>query len=463
MPSSQVGPLAQAPTSLVKGSRASGSADEVLIIALAALTYDMLCGGSDGNGRSLEDVMKAVEGCSVGYVEGSAWMTPEAWRRGDKWIVAYLKELCGVTAHEVANTLPVAFGAAVVEHGGGVAYEPTKADLKDHFGPLARAKDKKGWLAGVPHGPRAKERPLRLLYLAPRVVALLRASRGALGPLVLEAYDLAIGTDHKAHASAQKSVLKAQYASLVDRIAAVEMDADGARDAVDTNIAAANEAAALLAAERRAEVNARVGARSDSTRECARAADGEEIPRAAKRLRKEQAAIAGLRASGAAKDRRMLALRGSSPAALLAAQKERARLNRRIKQLEFDLDNARRDAAAARAEAAAARADGAPDRAKMPRSVSVAIRTVFLLPDEEGTVLGAPRGVSLCRGITNFAIVQYHTRQGRSPGTLHCKMGYDSAKIAEPPTAGDVGAHRPASTQKLSASRVAVTNRLAKR
>ena len=136
-----------------------------------------------------------------------------------------------VSANEVANTLSVAFGAAVVEHGGGVAYEPTKADLENYFGPLARAKDSKGWLAGVPYGPRAKERPLRLLYLAPRVVALLRASRGALDPLVDEAYDVAIGADNKAHASAQKSVLKVQYASLVERITAVEMDADDAREA----------------------------------------------------------------------------------------------------------------------------------------------------------------------------------------------------------------------------------------
>ena len=99
------------------------------------------------------------------------------------------------------------------------------------------------------------------MYLAPRVVALLRASRGALDPLVLGAYDLAIGADNKAHASAQKSVLKVQYASLVERITAVEMDADDAREAADTSVAAANEAAALLAAERRsraAEVNARV-------------------------------------------------------------------------------------------------------------------------------------------------------------------------------------------------------------
>ena len=65
------------------------------------------------------------------------------------------------------------------------------------------------------------------------------------------------------------------------------------------------------------------------------------------------------------------------------------------------------------------------DRTAMPRSVSVAIRTVFLLPEEEGTVLGAPRGVSHCRDITNFAIVPYHTRQGRSPGTLHCNAAYD--------------------------------------
>ena len=72
MPSSQVGPLAQGPTSLVKGSRASGSADEVLVIALAALTFDKRCGGADEHNRSLEDLMQAVEGFSHGYVEGNA-------------------------------------------------------------------------------------------------------------------------------------------------------------------------------------------------------------------------------------------------------------------------------------------------------------------------------------------------------------------------------------------------------
>jgi len=313
-------------------------------------------------------LMQAVEGFSHGYVEGNAWRTPLSWTGKDQWIVAYLKEICRVSANEVANTLSAAFGAAVVEHGGGVAYEPTKNDLEHYFRPLARAKKEKGWLAGVPYGPRANERPLRLLYLAPRVVALLRASRGALETLVDEAYDLAIGADNKAHASAQKSVLKVQYASLVDRITAVEMDADDAREAADTSAAAANETAALLAAERRsraAEVNARVSARSDSARERAREAVGEEMSRAAKRLRKEQAVTAGLRASGVAKDRRMLKLRESSPAALLAAQKERAALNKRIRQLDLELDDARRDAAAARADAAAARADGAADRAKI--------------------------------------------------------------------------------------------------
>ena len=77
MPSSQVQPLAQGPPSLVKGARASGSADEVLVIALAALTYDMLCGGEDGNGRSLEDVMKAVEGCPL----ATSRATPGSRRR----------------------------------------------------------------------------------------------------------------------------------------------------------------------------------------------------------------------------------------------------------------------------------------------------------------------------------------------------------------------------------------------
>ena len=264
---------------------------------------------------------------------------------------------------EVTDTLSVAFGATVVEHGGGVAYEPTKADFKNDFCPLAHTRDTKGWLAGVPYGPRAKERSLRLTYLAPRVVVLLHASRGALEPLGLEAYEIAIGADNKVHASTQKSVLKAQYASLVDRITAVEMDADDTRDAADTSLAAANEAAALLVAERRsraAEVNARVGARSDSARERARTAVGKKISRAAKRLRKEQAATAGLRASGAAKHRRMLALRESPPATLFAAQKERAHL-----------DNARRDAAATRAnEAARHELTAPPTTRRSPRSAS---------------------------------------------------------------------------------------------
>ena len=60
----------------------------------------------------------------------------------------------------------------------------------------------------------------------------------------------------------------------------------------------------------------------------------------------------------------------------------------------------------------------ASTKEKKPRSVSVAIRTVFLLPEEEGTVLGAPRGVSLCRDITNFAIVPYHTTTGEIPGNV---------------------------------------------
>ena len=112
-------------------------------------------------------------------------------------------------------------------------------------------------------------------------------------------------------------------------------------------------------------MNARVGARSDSARERARESVAADTARDAKRLRTEKAVNAGLRASGVAKDRRMLKLRESSPAALLAAQKERAALNRRIRQLELELDDARRDAAAARADAAAARADGAADRAKI--------------------------------------------------------------------------------------------------
>ena len=77
MPYSQVQPLAQGPPSLIKGSRAEGSADEVLAIALAALTYSKLCGGEYEHGRLLEGSMRAVEGFSCGYVEGNVWITPK--------------------------------------------------------------------------------------------------------------------------------------------------------------------------------------------------------------------------------------------------------------------------------------------------------------------------------------------------------------------------------------------------
>ena len=35
----------------------------------------------------------------------------------------------------------------------------------------------------------------------------------------------------------------------------------------------------------------------------------------------------------------------------------------------------------------------------------------------------------------NAAAPLYHTRQGRSPGTLHCDAGYDPHRRADPPTA----------------------------
>ena len=77
-----------------------------------------------------------MEGLSHGYVEGNAWRTPLSWTGKGKWILAYLKDICRVSAKVVANTLSAAFGAAVVEHGGGVAYEPTKNGRNRflHFG-----------------------------------------------------------------------------------------------------------------------------------------------------------------------------------------------------------------------------------------------------------------------------------------------------------------------------------------
>ena len=78
----------------------------------------------------------------------------------------------------------------------------------------------------------------------------------------------------------------------------------------------------------------------------------------------------------------------------------------------------------------------ASTKEKKPRSVSVAIRTVFLLPEEEGTVLGAPRGVSLCRDITQFRhCVTSHTT-GEIPGNLALQYGPRLRTTADPPTAG---------------------------
>ena len=63
---SQVQPLAQGPPSLIKGSRPEGNDDEVLAIALAALTYSKLCNGKNELGRSTEGFVQAVEGFSRG-------------------------------------------------------------------------------------------------------------------------------------------------------------------------------------------------------------------------------------------------------------------------------------------------------------------------------------------------------------------------------------------------------------
>ena len=61
MPSPQVQPLAQGPPNLVKGSRAEGSADEVLAIALAAIAFNKRCGGEGERRHSLEGLLMSVE------------------------------------------------------------------------------------------------------------------------------------------------------------------------------------------------------------------------------------------------------------------------------------------------------------------------------------------------------------------------------------------------------------------
>ena len=68
---------------------AEGSADDVLVIALAALVYNTRCGGKDDHGRTLEDLMVAVETASTGYAAGAVWPTPPAWKGTDQWAVDY--------------------------------------------------------------------------------------------------------------------------------------------------------------------------------------------------------------------------------------------------------------------------------------------------------------------------------------------------------------------------------------
>ena len=74
---------------ITAANRKGSSADEVLAIALAALVYNTRCGGEDDHGRSLEDLMQAVETASTGYAAGAVWPTPPAWRGTDQWAVDY--------------------------------------------------------------------------------------------------------------------------------------------------------------------------------------------------------------------------------------------------------------------------------------------------------------------------------------------------------------------------------------
>ena len=67
MPSSQVQPPPQGPPSLVDGLHAEGSADEVLVIALAAIVYAKRCGGEDEHARAREEPVVAVGTVSTGY------------------------------------------------------------------------------------------------------------------------------------------------------------------------------------------------------------------------------------------------------------------------------------------------------------------------------------------------------------------------------------------------------------
>ena len=86
----------------------------MLAIALAALVYNTRCGGEDDHGRSLEDLMQAVETASTGYAAGAVWPTPPAWRGTDPWVVDY-------TPQRYARARASACAHA---HVGGVSRSP---------------------------------------------------------------------------------------------------------------------------------------------------------------------------------------------------------------------------------------------------------------------------------------------------------------------------------------------------
>ena len=88
MAASQVRAAPHGAVSLIKVSCPEENA-----IALAALVYNTRCGGEDDHGRSLEDLMVAVETASTGYAAGAVWPTPPAWRGTDQWVVDYLKRI----------------------------------------------------------------------------------------------------------------------------------------------------------------------------------------------------------------------------------------------------------------------------------------------------------------------------------------------------------------------------------
>ena len=184
----------------------SGTPAEVLVITLALIQLDLRSGGVD---NPVEPWIARVLADSADYKAYAAWASPESWRTDARWVNAQLNTALSLTKAEDVNAIAAAFHDAAIDHGGSVAFVPTRSMLTRYFAAL-----RNGTLKGVGDS-YASRAPKRSVYLAPRVARLAHVHGAALRAALQRCVDevLELG-DGKAVRSASKGVLKGQLAQL---------------------------------------------------------------------------------------------------------------------------------------------------------------------------------------------------------------------------------------------------------